>query len=373
MVFDLVYSKEKKKNCGGVTVVVLALTGFLSIILTLFLGSAIDDLKYRQQMRSGTELRVEAYSFLDLALSFLGEYKKKGEVETFDGNSKVEKAKNKLIFDAEILGGQNDEDIAGLISRYIAERIGGKMQQVSVLQTTEGTADKETGPKRRSATLKHGNYMIDYEFEDISAKIPLCKEFDQTSESRPYGGLISIIANKAPNNGVKKLMDHITKGGALSKWGSVEAVIRDTGFSSSSSETVDLNELKEIFTIEPCALKAAGYNDSPNAAGSRKPGKFKINLLTAHKTILEALDGAREKAHKLVDRSNRNTYNFNDDLEDLKKYCSVEVSIFSLTVKVSTQSGNSFALRCICDDTDAAPGNGTPGRSPFRIAKIEEF
>jgi hypothetical protein len=62
------YKNFISKNSRSIIILVLLLIDFWTLILGLFLENVNRDLKYKRQMQSPVNLRVEAYFFLDLAL-----------------------------------------------------------------------------------------------------------------------------------------------------------------------------------------------------------------------------------------------------------------------------------------------------------------
>jgi hypothetical protein len=169
------YKNFAKKQAGSVTLVVLSLAAFCTILLALFLRNAIDNVKYRQQMQFPAALKMEAYSFLDLALAFLGEYKQNANAEKMnkdEGN--VNKGQGKLIFDSSILG-ENPSGTA--IAQYISRKIGEKLANASLPEHFPAITIATPPTTPNAPCLKHGDFTIQYSFEDLSGKVPLCKNF----------------------------------------------------------------------------------------------------------------------------------------------------------------------------------------------------
>ncbi|MDR1907082.1 MAG: hypothetical protein LBQ03_02600 [Puniceicoccales bacterium] len=346
------YRSLKEKRSGSITLVVLIITAFCTLILELFLESVLDNAKYRQQMLCPADLKAEAYSALDLALSFLEEYKKNQSVEKIGDNSIVRKGDNKLIFDEDILGKIPDNT---LISNYIAKKIALKLSTAAL---PSGFPKVEGIPGTNQ--LKHGDFTVQYEFEDLSAKVPLCETFDDATKpsSASNGLVITVLDNLTQMNATSKTNIKnfiITQKNIATKWSTIEHVAK----SNVANNNIDIEPLKKLFTIEPYIINAI-----------TKGKNFKINLLTTPKKILDAISAKNGNLSISTSRKARDYARLIGPRGALEPYCCTEVQFFALKVRVSTGTGNSYAIRCVCD----AMSNKTRNqRLPFNIIKIEEF
>jgi hypothetical protein len=334
------------------------------MILTIFLDNALENLKYRKQMQFPVRLKVEAYSFLDLALSFLGKYKADGTVEKYSEttNPSVNKDSNKLIFDEEIISSGSSPDSRlvnnASITRYITKKISDK-----------ASINMDTTPGK----LKHGElFTIEYSFEDLSAKLPLCGEFD-ANNNQLLQNIIDRLSVLGLNSQQKSAFKTAITKNLLTKWSTVEKILRDS-YSGGNPPEIDLENLKKYFTIEPCIIEAAKIKppSAPSAPSATPPSStpFKINLLTVEPEISNALVSLTGIAFPTP-----KTISNYDALIQSIPFCSLEVQFFSLKVCVSTGINNSYVIRCICK-TEVAGGssaNSTSRRLPFNIIKIEEF
>ncbi|MDR1435539.1 MAG: hypothetical protein LBI77_04010 [Puniceicoccales bacterium] len=352
-------------------IVVLVILAFCTMILTTFLDNALENLKYRKQMQFPVHLKVEAYSFLDLALSFLGKYKADGKVESYSETTttdrSVNKGSNKLIFDEEIISSGSSPDSRlvnnASITRYITKKISNK-------------ASIETDTN--FSKLEHGEFIIEYSFEDLSAKLPLCKEFN-TNSNRLLQAVINNSNALGLNLQQKRALNDfvITNEHTFTKWSTVEKVLRNSSSSSGNNPpAIDLENLKKYFTIEPCIIEAAKIK--PPSAPSASPSSsnpFKINLLTVEPEISNALVSLTGIAFPTVKTISNYDALIQNPSGNLNNFCSLEVQFFSLKVCVSAGFNNSYIIHCICQ-TDVSGGfsaNSTGRRLPFNIIKIEEF
>jgi hypothetical protein len=344
------YRKFSRKKSGSVMIVVLTLMAFCALILQLFLGDVFDIVFFLKRMGGPVALKVEAYSVLDGLLSLLGKYKQDSNVNSRDGRA-VNKGGNKLIFDADILGGvPGDAPIpAGeLISAYLAQQLVELARTSASLPVTfpkpAGTGDP--------STFRQGDMTVRIRFEDLNARTPLSKRFGDFSSDLPRA-----VLNKVPHGcmsatGRANVRDFMSGGGIFSRWSTVQFVAND--------KKLDIKSLRKMFTLESCI---------DEFIGKLKPG-FKINLFTAPKDILDAI--GQRSGTKIPDtrRLSDRTY---DPLigpgGSLSKYCSNEIQFCEITVSVSTDSGDTHEVRCVCDATS----NWTSGRRfLFNIVKIEE-
>jgi hypothetical protein len=333
---------------------------FCAIILQLFLENAFDNSKYRRQMVTPIELKVEAYSVLDLALVFLGKYKQNQSVDKIGGGI-VKKGSNRFIFDVDILGGKAPNDAS--ISEYIIQKINLNLS----------SAPLPTGvPKLHAAlpntnTFTHGNLTIQLDFEDLNARIPFCKAFDRVSSGLVIKGLDKLSTGKSPvilqAQAKNKLQAFINQGKQFTKWPTIQFVASaSTNLSSTTLEKnpPNVEPLKKWFTIEPYIIN---FVEKPNK-------EFKINLLTASKEILDAIS---DQHGGLVIPATKKFADYSSLIAQggsLQNNCSNEIQFFELKIRVSTDQSNTYVIRCVCDATTPATHNQ---RLPFNIIKIEEF
>ncbi|MDR1303071.1 MAG: hypothetical protein LBJ81_00425 [Puniceicoccales bacterium] len=383
------YKNFAKKRAGSVTLVVLSLAAFCTILLALFLRNAIDNIKYRQQMQFPAALKMEAYSFLDLALAFLGEYKQNANAEKMnkdEGN--VNKGQGKLIFDSSILG---DNSSGTAIAQYITRKIGEKLANASLPELFPAVTIAAPPATPNALCLKHGDFTVQYTFEDLSGKVPLCKQFLDTTGSSFRSAITDAIPSSAMGFSEKSnLGKFIDKNQMLTQWSALEQVVRGESLLSSASQ-LNIEPLKEWFTIEPCILKAANEK------------KFKLNLLTAHQEVLNAISRANGSL-SIPSEKTAAAYASLVSNAAIKAYGSTEVQFFTIDVRVSLDNGNAYTLRCICstagsddkkdedgkkksmdnvkknninvkDDAKTSTDGGAGGqkRLPFNVVKIEEF
>jgi hypothetical protein len=372
------YKNFANRRRGSVTLVVLSLAAFCTILLALFLKNAIDDVKYRQQMQFPAALKAEAYAFLDVALAFLGEYRQNAQAEKMnkdEGN--VNKGQNKLIFDSSILG-ENPSDSA--VAHYIARKIGEKLANASLPEHFPAvTADSA------SHQLRHGDFTIQYTFEDLSGKVPLCKQFFDTSGSSFRSAITDAIPSSAMGFSEKSnLGKAIDKNQLFSQWSAVEQAARGESLLSSPSP-LNIEPLRDWFTIEPCVLKAT------------EEKKFKLNLLTAKPEVLNAISRANGNL-SIPSEKTAAAYENLASNATLKAYASTEVQFFAIKVRTSLDNGNAYSIHCICaaaekdgdkknvdnmkknninvkdvSKTKGAGSGAASGRLPFNVVKIEEF
>ncbi|MDR0740177.1 MAG: hypothetical protein LBF34_00505 [Puniceicoccales bacterium] len=352
------YRNFAKKKLGSVMPVVLTLIVFCALILTLFLEDVFDNAKYRQQMLCLPELKVEAYSALDLAITSLGNYKQNQSVDKM-GSGTVKKGDDKFIFDADILG---DIPTNALISKYITEKI--------YLNLSKASLPAKFQIQRLSDNvIKHGNLTIQLDFEDLNAQIPLSKEFNDFSSDLVAAALDKLSASKPSiikSSATQKIKDFINNKKTFTKWSTVEYVVSEASNAKTGTKTgenpIDIGPLKEWFIIERCISKFNKTN---------KGGKhFKINLLTVPQEILDTIS-ARHGG--IVMPNSRKFADFNVFIGRggiLENYCSNEIQFFALKVHVSNDQGNAYNIHCICDATGSQTRNQ---RLPFNIIKIEEF
>ncbi|MDR3317358.1 MAG: hypothetical protein LBS71_00955 [Puniceicoccales bacterium] len=354
--------------------VALMVTAFCTVILTLFLRNALEDLKYRQQMQFPACLKIEAYSALELALSFLSEYKQSTSAEKVNENESVGKEKDKLIFDGDILGGTPDSI---LIANYITKKVSAKLAKASLSENFSPVT-----PLPIPNQLKHGEFTIQYEFEDLSAKIPFCKQFFDTAGSSFRSAIMDMIPSSSlgfsEKSSVEKFIDNRN---TFAQWSSVEQVARGENFTSSSSE-LNIEPLKEWFSIEPYIIKASDDK------------KFKLNLLMAKQEILNAVSRSQGS---LAIPSSKTIAAYKDLISKTKAldaYCSTEIQFFALRVRVIIENGNAYTIRCVCSCMTTSSSNAktsgsikTPSgenkqqqqtqeqqkRLPFDVIKMEEF
>jgi hypothetical protein len=424
------FSIQNEKSSGSVIVLVLILCAFCTVIATLFLRNALDEIKYRKQMQISTIAKIEAYSFLNLILSFLSNYKKTDNVSSVsDSNNRgVKKEPNKLIFDEEIVGTlsapsfYNPSNLSGpsmsdLISMYIAKNI------PKELASTDGNWPNNFAGVTLDATatharLKHGDLTIEITFEDLNAKIPLCKEFD---DSAP--GLIkaALAACGVPESSISKINEFLGITEKLSK-NDPKYIFNWTTFEKIGNTTDSnvLQKVKTIFTLEP---SIAGKSNKPIAAAkdiatdknttapntkpeAKKPpmpqkstnSNLKINLLTACNELRNQINSWAQGGN-IISRAGITLSN-NRKKEDIEKFindhsinisggdrkqfsnfCSAETLFFSLKICVNDGTGSSFSLICFCEvsssiATNIAAGNSqsnTKRHLPFNIVKIEEI
>jgi hypothetical protein len=288
-------------------------------------------------MQFPVALKVEAYSFLDLALSFLGEYKQNANAEKMnkdEGN--VSKGQNKLIFDSSILGGNLSN---AAIANYITRKIGEKLSNASLPENFPAIAMSPIANQ-----LKHGDFTIGYEFEDLSGKIPLCKQFFDTSgsgfRSAIMDGIPSSVLGFSEKSNLEKSIDQKQ---VHTQWSALEQAARGESLLSGSSQ-LNIEPLKEWFTLEPCVVKAANEK------------KFKLNLLTAKQEILNAISRAHGNL-SIPSEKTAAAYGSLVSNAALKTYGSTEVQFFAIGVRVSTENGNAYTIHCICDTANNAAGD----------------
>jgi hypothetical protein len=323
----------------------------------MFLESVLDNAKYRQQMLCLVKLKVEAYSILDLVLFHLWEYKKNQSVDKRGGGGTVKKGENKLIFDANILALPNPTvPLDSLIAPYIIERIASKL---SFSALPNGFPSIQQIPA--SNKFQHGDLTVQCDVEDLSARIPMSNLFNKTAK-----GLVIETLDRLPSNYDKfknNIKDFIRNDNTFTKWSTVEFVALSGDSSGGKShQTFDVEPLKEWFIVEPYIVNAIVKKDKP----------FKINLLTAPTKILEAISHSHGNL-KIPDSRQFNDKEYDPLISNggvLELYCSKEIQFFTVKVCVSTSTGNSHIIRCICDATSNPIRNQ---RLPFNIIKIEEF
>lgn len=371
---------------GSVLVFVLMLGCFLSIIATLFVQIAIESVKYRRQMNLSTDARVEAYSFLDAGLAFLDRSAKEDKVPKVTGsiapgtpidlpnnfvgkNSKV----GKLIFDREILGGKdpvprgvvNDKYDSSclVISNFLALAVGKALKNAdgtiiidnSVEEGLQGLAHRHSGTKK--ICLQHNGFTIEYTFEDLSNKIPLCKPFYELikkENSSFFDGLSNrSSADTFFNSHVMCLTEKEARNGL--------------GISE--------DNFKKYFTVEPCAIDLAMKNNETLLSGT----PFRLNLLTADKDLLDKINstfftnfptsGDNKKYSSFEGKLNDNRPEF----KKVKKFCSTDVSCFSLRVRVSKKD-KAFTLVCYCTCGESPEVLDIPSRfNCLTVKKIVEI
>ncbi|MDR2371911.1 MAG: hypothetical protein LBD60_02065 [Puniceicoccales bacterium] len=336
----------------------LTLIVFCALILTMFLGDVFEDAKYRQQMLCLPELKVEAYSALDLAITSLGNYKRNQCVDKI-GSGIVKKGSDKLIFDADILC---DIPTNALISKYITQGIALNLFRASL-------PAKFQIQVLSNNVIKHDNLTIQLDFEDLNAQIPLSKEFSDFSSGLVAAALDKLSASKPSiikSSATQEIKDFINNKKTFTKWSTVEYVVSEASNAKTGTKTgenpIDIEPLKEWFIIEPYIFKFNKTN---------KGGKhFKINLLTAPQEILDTISAQHGG---IVMPTTRKFADFNaliDQGGPLENYCSNEIQFFALKVRVSNDQGNAYNIHCICDATNSQTRNQ---RLPFNIIKIEEF
>jgi hypothetical protein len=339
--------------------VVLTIVGFCGVILELFMSDILADIKYRKQMLCPVDLKVEAYSSLDCVLSFLGKYKEDANVEKM-GSGTVNKDKGKLIFDADILGTTPTDT---LISKYIVQKI---ISSLSACPLPAGFPRPQVARDAKwniiPNAFKRDNLTIYYKFENLNNRIPLCKKFDTVSK-----GLVrKILSELAKSSGAKSsaitgvvknnIENFISNNKIFTKWSTIQHVASNGG-----KLTFNIELLKERFIIEPYIIDAI----------MNKNKKFKINLLTASKEILDAISDVNgnlviPNTRKASDKTYGPLIGQNGSLEN---YCSKEIQFFKLEVRVATDVGNSYSIHCFCSAEAPTPNQ----RLPFNIIKIEEF
>jgi hypothetical protein len=322
-------------------------------------------MKYRQQMLCPTDLKVEAYSALDLALTFLGKYKKDPSVNKMGGGT-IQKGNDKFIFDIDILGKSPSD---ALISEYIVSKI------LLMLSSASCPAGFPKAQGTSSNTFKHGDLTIQYDFEDLNARVPLCKVFNNNSKNLVAALLDKISSsNSSVMNSVAKeeIKNFINNDKIFTKWPTVQYVASKakSTIGSVTGKNLDIESLKKWFTIEPYIVEDI----------SKLNKKFKINLLTAPKETLETITLTQNSsAASPTTVSIPTTEKFADydtligQGGPLKDYCSNEVQFFALKVRVSNDLGNAYTIHCICDAVNRARGQPSNQRLPFNIIKIEEF
>jgi hypothetical protein len=340
-------------------VVTLLIMAFCSIILELFLEDVSDAAKYNQQMETPTDLKVVAYSVLDLAVSFLWEYKQNQSVDKKGGGTK-KKGGNKFIFDAEILG-DTPNDLS--ISKYIVSQLssltsgapfGSKFSRI--VQTGDGNS------------FTFGDYTVQLSFEDLNAKVPFCRTFNDTTKkaaitTNPMSkGLVLEAIQKLPKkyDGVRSpLRDWINnkwKDISIRRWAAITS--KAPASRAGGAVPFDVKSLGEFFIIEPYIIDAI----------TNKNKEFKINLLTASKEILDAISDTSDiptfSAGKIT-----GDYDAIITRKKLGKYCSTEIQFFELKLYVSFKD-DTYVVRAVYDATvQREPFQ----RLPFYVIKIEEI
>ncbi|MDR0418396.1 MAG: hypothetical protein LBH08_03110 [Puniceicoccales bacterium] len=412
---------QKKRSSGSVIILVLILCAFCTIIATLFLRNALDEVKYRKQMQISAIAKIEAYSFLNLILSFLSNYKKTDNVSSaLDSNNRgVRKDPNKLIFDEEIIGALptpsfhnpsnlSAPSISDLISVYIAKNIPNELANADgnwPNNFTDVTFDTTT----THARLKHGDLTIEITFEDLNAKIPLCKEFDSSAP-----GLIKVALASCgvPESSISKINEFLGITEKLSQ-NDPKYIFNWTSFEKIGNITDSnvVQKVKNIFTLEssivsksnnPTAKGAATDKNIPGHKKSPMPPKIinsnlKINLLTACHELRNHINSWAQGGN-IISKAGITLSN-NRKKEDIEKFindhsinisggerkqfsnfCSAETLFFSLKICVNSGTGNSFSLICFCETssstTTTSVGNSqfnTKRHLPFNIVKIEEI
>ncbi|MDR2806882.1 MAG: hypothetical protein LBB11_01875 [Puniceicoccales bacterium] len=413
------YKSFKEKKSGSMILVVMMLTAFCTTILTLFLENAFDDAKYRQQMQSSARLKVEAYAFLDLALDFLDKYRKEANAEKLSGeNPPINKGADQLVFDSDILGADpNAISIGNYITQKVHQRLSRKEADfpkdfppvVAVTSTAEIPGQ-----------LKHGDYCIRYEFEDLTGKIPLCKEFfSKTGIAFRTAVMDMIPSNQLGVNEKENVGKFIDQNLTFTGWSAVEKIARGESLLSRTASPCNVEYLKQWFTIEPAIIKAQKSppthrqsQPSPSSSSKRSSGKGdpnnasktsstsnpaaqekKLNLLTVKPEILQAIAKSYGGLALPSARTFMEYQQFINVNGALKSYCGLEVQFFALTVSVTAGGNNTFILRCICEATrgnnaqtpnrrqndarekipDATPNAAAGKRWPFNMIKMEEF
>lgn len=358
------HRRVRNSRSGSVLVFVLMLGCFLSVIAGLFMKAACETLKYRQQMNLPVEARIEAYSFLDVGLAFLDRCTKDAKVPQIAGsginpassiginNSESEK----LIFDYNILGKNPSDDlISDYISRCIGNALGGnnippqhRVQQVSVPEN-ELKGYAKIGTNQNEICLKHNGFQIEYTFEDLSGKIPLCKNFYNSAIAKKPQ-FFSTVFGSSVNNNLNNFFNNTST--PREAFSTEEEVYRMTQISRS--------DFGKYCTIDPCAVDLAMKN-----SGNSKKNPFKLNLLSANRDILSALGMSTSVASS----SMRNFFDSQIPFNGLVGFCSTCVSCFSLKVRVSKGS-SAFTLICYCTCNEPSNFMENGDKVPSRFAHL---
>lgn len=325
---------------------------FIAAILGLFLKNANDSLKYKLQMVASTELAIEAYSFLDAGLAFLLDYSAKSDVPTGASNTTAQRAQKpagQMIFDKKILGTKDVIDNE-MISQYLNFHIYQKLKEV------QNTLKYDSTSTPRISFSKSGqDFTVNYDFEDLSNKIPLTKSFLENLNLQKQGqGQLETFREKlhsALNNNSQNL---------FTSWAHVLKALEN-----SDIRNVPLQTLQQYFTVDPFIL------DNAEDTNSTTKAFVKVNLLTAAKEIRNAVGfGSSELTYSNID-------NFISGKPQLgQKFCA-DVRYFRLIVAI-THDNHIFKLVCTCK-TQNHPSNSTTDPtfgsrfSPFEIIGIEEI
>ena len=378
--------QKNKKQSGSVLLLAILLCGFITVLAVLFANRSLEIAKDNQQTHTTPKIRIEAYSFLDLGLSFLQKCKRNEIIPQRVSSSTINYSpssvnrnskSNKLIFYTDIIGqdittiDKNGKTICvanEAIAHYITDCIGKfnnenniKTETIDV-QPAQGYFHTENLQK---SILIHNNFQIEYSFEDLSAKVPLCKSY-----FKKYENLFQGICNGTELD-CNKLKSHFNPSSGsssdaknFSSWDEVFQVAVPKSGTTTSLSADEQKLIKSCFTIENCVIELTDAN------------KFKLNITTADEKIVKTIDTeyAAVPLSGKLDREETKINNFIKNTEE-KIDLATDTTIFKLGVHVtSADKRQSFHLNCYCAPKATNLSNyGVLQRFDFRIVKIEEI
>lgn len=390
------------KKTGSVLLLSILICAFIAALAVIFTKQSREMLEYRTEVQMDNKTRVEAYSFLDLALASLSKHYETDTVPYLSSSTRewnapqhVNSVKNGLAFYKDIIvpeSPNDDRSIEKAIGEYLTKCVfktasaalatGEEMKLESRdLETLKGYPQVSSGKQNMIPMIHHqcqqGNFDVYYSFEDLSSKLPLCATFHKKNKSLVNAALESVSSEYSDSAGT--MADYLTKKDpkTFRNWSDVQAALGNV-----TEGRLDL--LKRLFTVDREVLEHAENS--------------KINLITAHENLLDVISNnlglltslkshARD-ASLLKDLGTRPNASLYTD----------QTHLFKLGVHVVRPNGGIFQLYCYGaitkeetpkkrnweekynekDKKDAkkpttTPSTGTSSRFRFNLQRIEEI
>jgi hypothetical protein len=293
----VLFKKVSKNNSSGsILLLVLSLMLIATSLVTVFIKSVISEITYNSQLKEPIDLKIKAYSYMDLVIATLDQLKKewgggllftRGWLRGYEEIPVSEGKKGNYVLKKYALNNYLMQTItqrAGIPnSDFIKEK----------LSNVEGENGSIIQQHEYITGIKDGDMTIKITVEDETGKLPLCAEFYKklTGEKSGkveniYAGIISrcVLAKGLQNKNIKAIIETILASQLQvrslehfaklfqEEWCKVKGN-ENKFFDENGIETSYFAELRKYFTIIPNLGKDVN--------------NFKINILTAASIIID--------------------------------------------------------------------------------------
>ncbi|UPA28569.1 MAG: hypothetical protein LW808_000650 [Verrucomicrobiota bacterium] len=338
------------KQSGSVLLLSILICAFISVLAILFTKQSHEMLEYRTEIQIDQKARVEAYSFLELALTFLSKSCESDSVPYLNSNTRAWEAakhanstKNGLTFYKEIVAPENpndDQSIEKAIGEYITQcvtktagvalAIGEEVKlENRNLEKLKGYLQIKNASGNNVPMIHHkgtqGTFDTYYTFEDLSNKLPLCAAFYKKNKNLINAALRSVSGEYS--NSADAMSDYLTADHpkTFHNWNEVQSALGNVN-------AAKLESLKRLFTIDREVLEHCENR--------------KVNLITAHESLLDVVSNHLGLMTSLKGHARDQSLIKDLGTHPEAKLYTDQTQIFKLGVHVVHNNDSIFQLQC---------------------------